>query len=78
MGLAAAATVVVAVLVAVTLVPAVLGLLGLRVLPRRQREARPALTRSWRPSWPRACSHAGPDAVRAPGRPFGSSPRSWR
>ena len=43
MGLAAAATVVVAVLVAVTLVPAVLGLLGLRVLPRRQREARHAL-----------------------------------
>jgi RND superfamily putative drug exporter len=43
MGVAAAATVVVAVLVAVTLVPAVLGFLGLRVLPRKQREARHAL-----------------------------------
>ena len=42
MGVAAAATVVVAVLVAVTLVPAVLGFLGLRVLPRRQRAARTA------------------------------------
>jgi RND superfamily putative drug exporter len=39
MGVAAAATVIVAVLVAVTLVPAVLGVLGLRVLPRRQRAA---------------------------------------
>ncbi len=37
MGLAAAATVVVAVLVALTLVPAVLSLLGARALPRRQR-----------------------------------------
>jgi RND superfamily putative drug exporter len=37
MGVAAAATVVVAVLVAVTLVPAVLSLLGRRALPRRQR-----------------------------------------
>ncbi|MFG1922163.1 MMPL family transporter [Cryptosporangium sp. NPDC048952] len=37
MGLAAAATIVVAVLVAVTLVPAVLGLLGLRALPRKMR-----------------------------------------
>jgi putative drug exporter of the RND superfamily len=35
MGLAAAATVVVAVLIAVTLVPAVLGFVGLRALPRR-------------------------------------------
>jgi RND superfamily putative drug exporter len=43
MGVAAAATVVVAVLVAVTLVPAVLGYLGRRVLPRRQR-AVPAAT----------------------------------
>ena len=43
MGVAAAATVVVAVLLAVTLVPAVLGFLGLRVLPRRQRGARHAL-----------------------------------
>ena len=43
MGVAAAATVVVAVLVAVTLVPAVLGFLGLRVLPRRQRAARTAV-----------------------------------
>ncbi|GAA2002713.1 MMPL family transporter [Nakamurella flavida] len=39
MGLAAAATIVVAVLVALTLVPAVLSLLGRRVLPRRQRAA---------------------------------------
>src|SRR5919112_1151414 len=37
MGVAAALTIVVAVLVALTLVPAVLGFLGLRVLPRRQR-----------------------------------------
>src|SRR5919199_1391506 len=41
MGLAAAATIVVAVLVALTLVPAVLGFLGLRALPRRQRGAAP-------------------------------------
>ncbi|MGY1811962.1 MMPL family transporter [Blastococcus sp. SYSU D00820] len=39
MGLAAAATIVVAVLVAITLVPAVLGFLGLRALPRKQRSA---------------------------------------
>ncbi|WP_035854615.1 MMPL family transporter [Cryptosporangium arvum] len=39
MGLAAAATIVVAVLVAVTLVPAVLGLIGLRALPRKVRPA---------------------------------------
>jgi putative drug exporter of the RND superfamily len=39
MGVAAAATVVVAVLVALTLVPAVLSWLGRRVLPRRQRTA---------------------------------------
>jgi RND superfamily putative drug exporter len=39
MGVAAAGTVVVAVLVALTLVPAVLALLGLRALPRRQRAA---------------------------------------
>ncbi len=37
MGLAAAATIVVAVLVAITLVPAVLGIIGLRALPRRAR-----------------------------------------
>ncbi|MEO3936451.1 MMPL family transporter [Dermatophilaceae bacterium Soc4.6] len=41
MGLAAAGTVVVAVLVALTLVPAALGYVGLRVLPRREREALP-------------------------------------
>src|ERR687886_339556 len=39
MGIAAAATIVVAVLVALTLVPAVLGFLGLRALPRKQRAA---------------------------------------
>ena len=37
MGLAAAATIVVAVLVAITLVPAVLGFVGVRALPRRLR-----------------------------------------
>ncbi|MEU1229558.1 MMPL family transporter [Streptomyces sp. NPDC005828] len=41
MGLAAAGTVVVAVLVALTLVPALLGFLGRRVLPRRLRSAGP-------------------------------------
>lgn len=39
MGLAAAGTVVVAVLVAITLVPAVLGYVGVRALPRKQRAA---------------------------------------
>src|SRR3954453_19508259 len=39
MGIAAAATIVVAVLVALTLVPAVLSWMGLRALPRRQRAA---------------------------------------
>jgi RND superfamily putative drug exporter len=39
MGLAAAGTIVVAVLVAITLVPAVLGYLGRRALPRKQRTA---------------------------------------
>ncbi|GAA1350441.1 MMPL family transporter [Saccharothrix algeriensis] len=39
MGVAAAATIVVAVLVAVTLVPAVLSFLGRRALPRKQRSA---------------------------------------
>src|SRR4051795_5002503 len=39
MGIAAAATIVVAVLVALTLVPAVLGFFGLRALPRKQRAA---------------------------------------
>ncbi|WP_369138351.1 MMPL family transporter [Modestobacter versicolor] len=48
MGIAAAGTIVVAVLVALTLVPAVLALLGTRVLPRRQRTA------------PAAASHAAP------------------
>ncbi|GIE94470.1 MMPL family transporter [Paractinoplanes rishiriensis] len=37
MGIAAAATIVIAVLVAITLVPAILGWIGLRALPRRQR-----------------------------------------
>lgn len=41
MGVAAGATVVVAVLVALTLVPAVLSLLGRRVLPRKQRDLPP-------------------------------------
>ncbi len=38
MGLAAAATIVVAVLVAITLVPAFLGMIGLRALPRKARQ----------------------------------------
>ena len=42
MGLAAAATVAVAVLVALTLLPAVLGFAGGKVLPRKQRGAAPA------------------------------------
>ncbi|BAL90778.1 putative integral membrane protein [Actinoplanes missouriensis 431] len=37
MGLAAAATIVIAVLVAITLVPAILGFIGLRALPKKQR-----------------------------------------
>jgi RND superfamily putative drug exporter len=41
MGLAAAATVVIAVLVAITLVPAILGLIGPRALPKRLRGAPP-------------------------------------
>ncbi|MBB3675142.1 MMPL family transporter [Modestobacter versicolor] len=41
MGLAAAATIVVAVLIALTLVPAVLGLLGQRALPKKHRGAAP-------------------------------------
>src|SRR3712207_1257436 len=41
MGLAAAATIVVAVLVALTLAPAALGFLGLRALPKRQRAVAP-------------------------------------
>ncbi|GAA0466041.1 MMPL family transporter [Streptomyces olivaceiscleroticus] len=41
MGLAAAGTVAVAVLVALTLLPAVLGFVGHRVLPRKQRNAEP-------------------------------------
>ena len=39
MGIAAAGTIVVAVLIAITLVPAVLSLLGTRALPRKQRKA---------------------------------------
>jgi RND superfamily putative drug exporter len=39
MGIAAAGTIVAAVLIAITLVPAVLGWLGVRALPRRQRAA---------------------------------------
>lgn len=44
MGLAAAATVAVTVLAALTVVPAVLSLLGRRVLPRRERRAAPQVT----------------------------------
>ncbi|GIF14392.1 MMPL family transporter [Actinoplanes teichomyceticus] len=42
MGLAASATIVVAVLVAITLVPAILGFIGLRALPRKLRHIHPA------------------------------------
>ncbi|MEV7122001.1 MMPL family transporter [Kitasatospora griseola] len=58
MGLAAAATVLLAVLVAVTLVPALLGLLGERLRPRPKAKAaakaaaKPA--RSWSAAWARA------------------------
>ncbi|MFF2628467.1 MMPL family transporter [Kitasatospora griseola] len=58
MGLAAAATVLLAVLVAVTLVPALLGLLGERLRPRPRAKAaakavaKPA--RSWSAAWARA------------------------
>lgn len=41
MGLAAAATIVIAVLIAITLVPAILGFIGSRALPRKQRGAVP-------------------------------------
>ncbi|WP_430790092.1 MMPL family transporter [Actinoplanes sp. G11-F43] len=41
MGIAAAATIVIAVLVAITLVPAILGWIGARALPRKQRQAEP-------------------------------------
>ncbi|BEL02151.1 MMPL family transporter [Actinoplanes sichuanensis] len=41
MGIAAAATIVIAVLVAITLVPAILGYVGRRALPRRQRVIAP-------------------------------------
>jgi RND superfamily putative drug exporter len=53
MGLAAAATIVVAVLVALTLVPAVLALLGRRVLPRGRRgaDAAPARDRGFLRGW---------------------------
>ena len=54
MGIAAAATIVVAVLVALTLVPAILSFLGLRALPRRRRNA---------PTVPAGGKHA----VEAPG-----------
>ena len=40
MGLAAAATIVIAVLVALTLVPAILGFIGTRALPKKARESR--------------------------------------
>ncbi|MEU4426235.1 MMPL family transporter [Actinoplanes sp. NPDC024001] len=42
MGIAAAATIVIAVLVAITLVPAILGFIGLKALPRKLRDAAPA------------------------------------
>ena len=72
MGIAAAATIVVAVLVALTLVPAVLGFLGARALPRRQRSARrPDHRRARRGA--AACWPAG--SPRSPGT--GSRPCCW-
>ncbi|MFE2722727.1 MMPL family transporter [Kitasatospora sp. NPDC059327] len=62
MGMAAAGTVVIAVLVALTLVPALLGFLGGRVLPRRARRAAARRFRSRR-------SPAGPVAVEGTARP---------
>uniref|UniRef100_A0AAU1LZH4 MMPL family transporter n=1 Tax=Streptomyces sp. NBC_00148 TaxID=2903626 RepID=A0AAU1LZH4_9ACTN len=53
MGLAAAATVALAVLVSLTLLPAVLGFAGARVLPRKQR------TRDWTPASAPAEAEAG-------------------
>ncbi|SFO24247.1 putative drug exporter of the RND superfamily [Geodermatophilus obscurus] len=62
MGLAAAGTIVVAVLVALTLVPAVLSLLGQRVLPRRRRTAAagspaPARDRGFLAGWIATVTH---------------------
>ena len=62
MGLAAAGTIVVAVLVALTLVPAVLSLLGHRVLPRRRRTAAagspaPARDRGFLSGWIATVTH---------------------
>lgn len=60
MGLAAAATVVIAVLVAITLVPAFLGTIGLRALPKRARgnpAAAPARDRGFYRGWARMVTH---------------------
>jgi RND superfamily putative drug exporter len=62
MGLAAAGTIVVAVLLALTLVPAVLSLLGQRVLPRRRRTAAagspaPARDRGFLAGWIATVTH---------------------
>ncbi|CCG03725.1 MMPL family transporter [Blastococcus saxobsidens] len=66
MGVAAALTVVIAVLVALTLVPAVLSYLGHRALPRRQRDAAKAATvgdgvptggRGFLAGWARTVTH---------------------
>ncbi|MFC5288719.1 MMPL family transporter [Actinokineospora guangxiensis] len=51
MGIAAALTIVVAVLVAITLVPAVLSFLGRRALPRKEREGGPVRDRGFVAGW---------------------------
>ncbi|MGF1647330.1 MAG: MMPL family transporter [Kineosporiaceae bacterium] len=56
MGVAAAATIVVAVLVAITLVPAALSLLGRRAAPRERRAPRPADQGAF-PAWIRTVTH---------------------
>ncbi|WP_127507521.1 MMPL family transporter [Actinoplanes solisilvae] len=60
MGLAAAGTIVIAVLVAITLVPAFLGAIGLRALPKKARgnpAATPARDRGFFSGWARMVTH---------------------
>ncbi|RPF29096.1 MMPL family transporter [Georgenia muralis] len=75
MGLVAAATVVVAVLAAITLTPALLSLLGERVLPRRRRGAARAAgeRRAARAAHPAGAATAEPTGSRRESRPS----RSW-
>ncbi|MGX1760495.1 MMPL family transporter [Streptomyces lydicus] len=59
MGLAAAGTVVIAVLIALTLIPALLGFAGARVLPRKTRRAPRAPRAPKAPKAPKALKEAG-------------------